>query len=192
LRNQAPSLEAQDPIAFNDFFNNARQNELVNAPEAWAQSYTGTGQVVAVVDTGIQVNHPDLDNALWQNPGEVPSDGVDNDNNGLIDDIYGWRFVAGAPIGDSNIADVSGHGTAVAGVIAAESAVNGSYAVQGNAYGAKIMTLKVGDASGNLLAMAKALIYAADKGATAINLSLGGPQANPDRVRPLLDRINDL
>jgi subtilisin family serine protease len=87
----------------------------VNAAGAWAQSTFGTaGTVVAVVDTGIDVTHPDVAPALWRNPGEVPGNGRDDDGNGLVDDVSGWDFVNG----DASVFDPGddSHGTAAAGM----------------------------------------------------------------------------
>ena len=83
----------------------------INAPEAWAQGYTGQGVVVAVVDTGVDMNHPDLVSQIWVNPGEIAGNGIDDDHNGYVDDRSGWDFSAG----DNNPDDGNGHGTHVAG-----------------------------------------------------------------------------
>jgi subtilisin family serine protease len=141
----------------------------INAPEAWAQGYTGEGVVVAVVDTGVDVNHPDLLSQLWVNAGEIAGNGLDDDGNGFVDDVSGWDFSAS----DNNPDDVNGHGTHVAGTIAAAS--NGVGAT-GVAPDARIMPVRVlGDnGSGTAAAVAAGIRYAADNGADIINLSLGG------------------
>ena len=141
----------------------------VNAPEVWAQGFTGEGTVVAVIDTGVDYLHPDLDENIWVNPGEIAGDGVDNDGNGYVDDVHGWDFVHG----DNDPQDGNGHGTHVAGTIAAERNGQGTTGV---AYDATILPVKVlnDNGAGSFLAIAQGIRYAVDAGADVINLSLGG------------------
>ncbi len=150
----------------------------IEAPAAW-DVVTGTQTVViAIVDSGIQEDHPDLDDHLWVNPGEIAGNGVDDDNNGYVDDVHGWNFVA-----DSNdIADGNGHGTQVAGVAAAES--DNGLGIAGVCWNCRIMPVKVMADSGvaNYSDIAEGVRYAADKGAQVINLSLGG-YANSNALR---------
>ena len=148
----------------------------IDAPEAWGVQM-GNGTIVAVLDSGVDVSHPDLASQLWTNPGETPSDGVDNDGNGKIDDVNGWDF------GDNDASllgstPYSGydHGTHVAGTIAAAlDNVTGSVGV---CPGCKIMALKLArDSDGSLSVSAEiaALAYAKSKGAKIANMSFGGP-----------------
>jgi len=141
----------------------------VNAPEAWAQGYTGQGVVVAVVDSGVDYNHSDLSGNIWVNSDEVANNGVDDDGNGFIDDVQGWDFVDG----DNDPMDLNDHGTHVAGTIAAE---NNGFGVTGVAYNASIMSVRTFDANGLGLPsdIAAGIRYAVDNGADVINLSLGG------------------
>lgn len=142
--------------------------DRIKAPEVWAQGYTGQGVVVAVVDSGVDYTHPDLDSNIWTNSREVANDGLDNDGNGFIDDIRGWNFVSSSndPIDDDS------HGTHVAGTIAAE---NNGVGITGMAYNAKIMPVKVlGEDGGTYEDVAAGIRYAANNGAQVINLSLGG------------------
>lgn len=143
--------------------------DLVNAPEVWAQGFTGEGVVVAVVDTGVDYTHPDLDANIWVNSGEVAGNGIDDDGNGYIDDVRGWDFANN----DNTPLDLNGHGTHVAGTIAAENNGTGSIGV---AYNARIMPVRVLDADGGgtLSNVAAGIRYAANNGARVINLSLGG------------------
>jgi subtilisin family serine protease len=141
----------------------------VKAPTAWANGFTGQGIVVAVVDSGVAYTHPDLDRNIWVNRDEIANNGIDDDRNGYIDDIRGWDFASN----DNDPMDANGHGTHVAGIIAAE---NNGTGVTGVAYNAQIMPVRVLNASGqgSSTAVAAGIRYAADNGADVINLSLGG------------------
>lgn len=143
--------------------------DRIGAPEVWNYGYTGRGLVVAVLDTGVDRNHQDLDANTWVNTREIAGNGIDDDGNGYADDLYGWNFSGN----NNNTLDVNGHGTHVAGTIAAER--NG-FGVTGVAYEAKIMAVKVlSDAgSGSYQSIANGVRYAVDNGANVINLSLGG------------------
>jgi subtilisin family serine protease len=143
-------------------------SDLINAPEAWNRGYTGQNIIVAVVDTGVDYTHPDLDSNIWRNNGEVFGNGVDDDRNGYIDDVIGWDFVNS----DNNPMDEDTHGTHVAGTIAAE---NNGFGVTGVAYNGKIMPVRVlGENGGTNEWVARGIRYAADNRANVINLSLGG------------------
>lgn len=125
--------------------------------------------IVAVIDTGVDYSHLDLRNNIWINTAEIPGNGIDDDGNGYIDDVYGWNFV-----GDNNDPkDDNGHGTHVAGIIAAENNDIGSVGV---AYNCKVMVLKAGNSSGyfNNSDIAEAIRYAYMNGASVINMSFGG------------------
>jgi subtilisin family serine protease len=152
----------------------------IHAPEAW-RIVTGTANVViAILDSGVYPQHPDLAAKLWTNPGEISANGLDDDSNGKIDDIHGWhffhRYYNGEYYAEENadIRDDYGHGTHVAGIAAA--AANNGIGVAGVAWGAPIMVIKVLDQYGNgwYSDVAAGIIYAADNGARVINLSLGG------------------
>ncbi|AFZ03959.1 S8 family peptidase [Calothrix sp. PCC 6303] len=144
--------------------------DAISVPEVWNQGYSGENIVVAVVDSGVDFRHADLNDNIWFNSGEIFDDGIDNDGNGYIDDIIGWDFVSNDynPIGESN-----DHGTHVAGIIAAEA---DGYGINGVAYNAKIMPVRVLDEGGhgNDINIANGIYYAANNGANVINLSLGG------------------
>lgn len=129
----------------------------------------GAGTVVAVIDTGVDYTHVDLKDNMWKNTGEIPGNGIDDDNNGYIDDVYGYDFVEN----DGNPMDDMGHGTHVAGIIAMSKNNVGGV---GLAYGSKIMAIKAGQATGSFAStdIAKAIRYASDNGADVINMSFGG------------------
>jgi hypothetical protein len=141
----------------------------VDAPEAWDIT-TGSPVTVAVIDTGIDYTHPDLATNIWTNPGEIPGDGVDNDRNGYVDDVYGYYF-SSAP--SSNPRDENGHGTHVAGIIGAVA--NNGLGVAGVSWSAKLMALKFqnANASGTISDAIDAVLYAANNGARIINASWG-------------------
>lgn len=137
---------------------------------AWEVS-TGSGVVVAVVDSGVDLNHQDLSTNIWTNTGEIAGNGTDDDGNGYIDDIQGWDFIDH----DNDPTDTYGHGTHVAGTITAVG--NNSIGIIGIAFNSKIMALRgLGTGgSGTIADLADALYYAANNGAKVINASWGGP-----------------
>jgi subtilisin family serine protease len=142
----------------------------IDAVAAWDITTGSPGAIVAVVDTGCDLDHPDLRANLWTNPGEIPGNGVDDDGDGRIDDVTGWDFANH----DNDPHDDHGHGTHVAGTIAA--AGDNGLGVTGIAWHATIMPLKFLDASGNgtIGDAIDAIDYAAAKGARVINASWGG------------------
>jgi thermitase len=142
----------------------------IGAPTAWDTTQGSPIVSIAVVDTGIDMNHPDLSGQFWTNPGDATVDGNDNDGNGKVDDVHGWDFVNN----DNDPQDDIGHGTHVAGIIAA--ATNNATGVAGVCPNCRLMAVKVLDAggSGTYTNIAAGITYAADKGAKVINLSLGG------------------
>ncbi|MEP6496876.1 S8 family serine peptidase [Microcoleus vaginatus] len=170
--------------------------DVINAPEVWNQNITGNGIVVAVVDTGVDYTHPDLDGNIWQNTDEIAGNGIDDDRNGFIDDIRGWDFVSSDndprdqidnnPIGKN----FYGHGTHIAGSIAAKQ---NNFGITGVAPNAKIMPVRVlpafGGGSGNNIAAG--IRYAADNGANVINLSLGSDFSPSTQVNNAIEYANN-
>ena len=149
--------------------------------EAWAflesNSLPAGGDesiVVAVIDSGVDYNHPDLADNMWVNTQEIPGNGVDDDNNGFVDDIHGVTVVGESYSHSGNPDDDHGHGTHVAGIIASTGG-NGLGGV-GVAYNSKIMAVKAGQYSGVLTTadIAEGIYYAVDNGADVINMSFGG------------------
>lgn len=128
--------------------------------------------VVAVIDSGLDLSHPDRPKYIWHNQGEIPGNNIDDDTNGYVDDINGWNFVDES----NNIDDDYGHGTFVAGIIAANT--DNGVGIAGVNPGARMMTLKVGSRDGlpRSLAIYRALRYAVDNGARVINISLGNKE----------------
>ncbi len=115
----------------------------IDAPEAWDVTTGSRDVVVAVIDTGVDYRHRDLAANAWRNPGEVAGDGIDNDGNGFVDDVYGWDFANN----DADPLDDQGHGTHVAGTIGAVG--NNGTGVVGVSWNVSIMGLKFLGANGS-------------------------------------------
>lgn len=115
----------------------------IDAVEVW-DVFTGSGEeiIIGVIDTGVDYLHPDLANNMWQNPGEIPDNGIDDDGNGYIDDYYGWDFA----YDDNDPMDGGGHGTHCSGIIAAKG--NNGIGVCGVMWDARIMAIKFLDDDG--------------------------------------------
>ena len=157
---------------------------LINMAEAWRIQQGDPEVTVAVVDGGIDTRHPEFRSQLWQNGGEIPGNGVDDDMNGYVDDINGWDF-SDAPtllgsgdwkVRDNEPEDEIGHGTQVSGIVAA--AANNGIGIAGIAPRCRLMPLRASfkyGAGGYLQNddAAAAIVYAADNGAQVINMSWG-------------------
>lgn len=141
----------------------------IDASEAWSVTTGNADTVVAVVDSGVDITHPDLRNNIWTNPDEIPNNGEDDDNNGYVDDVNGWDFINN----DNTVFDSASldeHGTHVAGIIAAEG--NNGIGVTGVAWRTKIMPVKfISGSSGSVSNAIKALDYAVAEGAKISNNS---------------------
>jgi subtilisin family serine protease len=146
----------------------AAPNVDIGAPEAWKLA-VNADLPIAIIDSGVDVDHPDLINNLWINPGEIPGNGEDDDGNGKKDDIHGWNFVK-----DSPVMDVEKHGTHVAGIAGAQG--NNQIGVSGVAWDTQLMVLDVfgGENRADDKNISNAIYYAVDNGAKVINMSLGG------------------
>lgn len=139
-------------------------------PEAWSIEQGDSNVVVAVLDGGIALAHPEFSGRIWQNYTENPTDSIDNDLNGYVDDYQGWNFAY-----DTNSpADDLGHGTSVAGVIGANG--NNAIGMAGVDWNCKLMICKVLDSTnfGTYADIADAIYYATNNGADVINMSFSG------------------
>ncbi|MBF8282297.1 MAG: Peptidase S8 protein [Anaerolineales bacterium] len=181
--NQSPAVEFAEPnylVQIADTLPNdpgwSSQYGPINiqAPQAWDITTGSSSVVIAVIDTGVDLGHPDLAAKIWNNPGETgggkATNGLDDDGDGYVDNWRGWDFVNG----DNTPQDDLGHGTHVAGIAAAAS--NNGVGIAGVAWGARVMALKVlnSGGGGSDSNVAAAMMWAADHGARVINLSLGG------------------
>ena len=148
----------------------------VDAPEAWSTSTGDPATLVAVIDEGVDINHPDLRDNIWVNADEVAGNGVDDDNNGYVDDRNGYDFANNdASVYDPDPISGSGdeHGTHVAGTIAGEG--NNTLGVAGVSWRASIMPLKfLGPNGGYTSDAVEAINYAVRNGAKISNNSWGG------------------
>lgn len=148
--------------------------EKIDAPEAWNITTGSKDVIVAILDTGVDYDHPDLYENIWINENEIPGNMIDDDMNGYIDDIYGWDFQENH--NDPN--DMHSHGSHCAGIIGAVG--NNSIGVTGVNWNVKIMSLKVATDSGgfNSYAVASGLNYAINNGALISSNSYNSPPSS--------------
>ncbi len=168
----------------------------IQAPEAWLALPTQQKEVVvAVIDAGVDITHPDLQAAIWTNPGEIPDNKLDDDQNGFVDDVHGWNFVTNS--GDvrpqeikDQLEEAWSHGTFVASLIGARAADH--VGMVGVNQGAKIMPIVAldGDGFGTIPNVLKAIRYAVNHGATIINLSLAGFDES-EELAEMIQRAHD-
>jgi thermitase len=162
----------------------------IDAPEAWGITTGSSNAVVAVIDTGVDIGHPDLKANIWTNQDEVAGNGIDDDRNGYVDDVHGWDFHNN----DGSVFDAASedsHGTHVAGTIAGRG--NNNIGVAGVSWRAKIMPLKFIGAGnrGYVSDAAEALDYAVAEGVKISNNSYGFyDNCNGCYSQTLLDAIN--
>ena len=160
----------------------------IRAPEAWSILNSASNIIVAVIDSGIRLSHQDLTNNLWTNPGEIAGNALDDDANGIVDDVHGINAVG--TITSGNPTDDYGHGTHVSGIIGAVGS-NG-VGVSGVAWKVKIMPCKFLDSSGGgaLSDLQECLDYASAKGAKVINCSFESPVSSVTLSNAFLELRN--
>ncbi|MEK7317020.1 MAG: S8 family serine peptidase, partial [Candidatus Eisenbacteria bacterium] len=142
----------------------------IHAVDAWAVTTGDPSVIVAVLDTGIRTDHPEFAGRIWVNEGEIPANGLDDDENGYVDDVNGYNFWSN----NQNAYDDGGHGTACASIIAANA--NNGIQLAGLDWSCRLMPVKVlsGAGGGSLSGIGQAIVYAADNGAKVVSMSLGG------------------
>ncbi|MCH2179588.1 MAG: S8 family serine peptidase [Mariniblastus sp.] len=154
----------------------------IDAESAWDTRTDSSSLIVGVIDSGVQYDHPDLQGNIWTNSGEIAGNGIDDDNNGYVDDYYGYDF----DNDDSDPMDDNGHGTHVAGTIGAQA--NNTTGVAGVSWDASLMSLKV-IGNGSNADVARAIDYATDNGAKITNNSYGYAGTNVGGSQVMSDAI---
>lgn len=147
----------------------------IKAPAAWNVEQGDPSAVVALIDTGVDLTHPDLAPSLWTNPGEIPGNGIDDDENGYADDVHGYDFA----YLDPNPSDDNGHGTSCAGIVAA--AQGNGLGISGVAPGCRLAVIKAALSNGHFYASASvpALVYCADMGFPVLSMSFFSDEVVP-------------
>ncbi|MFW6171053.1 MAG: S8 family serine peptidase, partial [Planctomycetota bacterium] len=165
----------------------------IDAVEAW-DTFTGTSDaVVAIIDSGVDYLHGDLENNMWENPGEIPGNGIDDDGNGYTDDIFG--IAPGSAAGPTGVdpMDLVGHGTHVAGIVGADG--NNGRGVSGVNWDVSLMAIKVGDDAPSQAAIIDGITYATQMreefgiNIVASNNSYGGGMPSPAEEAAIQDHI---
>jgi len=183
-------------IPSDTYFNNQWYLQKIKAPEAWDDIRQSSDIIIAIMDSGVQIGHPDIKDNIWLNNKEIANNNIDDDNNGFIDDINGWDFVNNTAdpspkfLGEFSEAGIL-HGTIVAGVAAASG--NNASGIAGVTWRAQIMPLKIlNDAGeGNTNDVIKAIDYAIINGADIINFSFVGfgySKSLADAIKRAYDR----
>ena len=133
-----------------------KEDADIDMPEAWEIEKGDSSVIIAILDSGCKMDHPELAGRIWRNEAEIPGNGIDDDNNGFIDDVNGWDFINN----DNDPTDDHGHGTAIAGTIGAN--YNNEIGFAGVNPNAKIMVIKVLDSlkSGNTELAVRGIEYA--------------------------------
>lgn len=172
-----PWIELQYALQNDGLFSsNSVEGADISAFDAWEQTTGSSDVVVVVFDDGVDFDHGDLSSRAWMNPGETPANGIDDDGNGYVDDIYGWSAVYGD---NSYLNEGSFHGTHVAGIIGAEA--KNAYGISGVAQDVTLISVMIFDEYGSTTALAimegyEYISSLLENGVeiTAINQSWGG------------------
>jgi subtilisin family serine protease len=145
----------------------------IDALEAWDIETGNSNVIIAIIDSGVDYNHPDLIDNIWLNEDEIPDNEVDDDNNGFIDDIRGWNFLTDESYNHNDPLDVSGHGTLCAGL--AGAVTNNALGIAGVCWNCKIMVIRSFDSNGygSNEDIALGIQYAIDNRANIISMSFG-------------------
>ncbi len=199
-RNQFSSIEYIQPNYLNKFHTTTsdpyfyqQQHELCQIPEAWTFTTGDEDLMIAVVDSGILFEHPDLENVYYHNENEIPDSNHDDDGNGYVDDWRGWDFTDAPTLNnialgdyterDNDASDENYHGTHVSGIIGAE--VNNGKGIAGVIWEKQLLAIRAGfrtTSGGGYLQdddVSAAIIYATDMGADIINMSWGSSYYSP-------------
>lgn len=200
-------IEYAEPIYPRQLLRTPNDPQLINqwyldsirAPQAWDVVSGSEDIIVAITDSGIEREHEDLKDAIWTNPGETGLDamnrdkstnGVDDDNNGYVDDWWGYDFAANGGTSTDNdpSPDQNDHGTIVAGIIGATG--DNDRGIAGVAYGVKLMAVKIVD-DGKFARESEGMLYAAKMGAHVINCSWGGHSSSRAEQEVIDVAVND-
>lgn len=164
--------------------------DKVKASEAWQYTRGDPSIVVAITDTGINWGHEDLKDQIWENPAELEGNGIDDDNNGYIDDIRGWDFFAkdNNPEDETSAGRNPGHGTHCAGIVGAKG--NNQVGISGMAQEVTLMPVRFlgADGSGDLMGAVKSIDYAVTNNADIISASWGAAVTR-EQIAPVLEAI---
>ena len=165
IRSRSSAIPEDNPrFAFQWGLNNQENSIDINVKKAWKITKGSPSVVIGVIDSGIDINHEDIYNNIWENKAEIAGNLIDDDKNGYIDDQFGWNFL----MEDKSITDKFGHGSHVAGIIAAEDNNKG---IVGVAPEARVASLKVGDGNFDIVDIIEAIKYGDKKNFKIFNSS---------------------
>jgi len=187
---KAEALAGTTPNDF--YYKNQWYLNRIGFDYIWNKSAIGDKVIVAIIDSGVNINHYDLKDNIWLNKFEIADNGIDDDRNGFIDDINGWDFVnnisdPNPKLNDKSNDEGTNHGTMIAGIIGAS--INNKSGISGIASNVKIMSLRALDESGEgkINDVIRAIDYAINNGADIINLSFSG-LGYSDGFREVIER----